>query len=199
MSYKIDPLGFFVVARMAEKMPLNSSRTSKHRFPWVNMDPLPRHSKPCEFSSELTYKRKDLKAKVRSNRAALKSQFLVEFKLTPRQDKDPNRFFHPVYNLKQNGRNIVAYAEEAEKLYKACSVKLEPFLPNQFIAGLDDESKIDMVQLYLNDKSPIIFSDAKDAIIKFHKRIGRASSFDTFEDDKQPSLRCHRLKVMPVC
>lgn len=167
MSYKIDSLSFFVGSKDGGKDPVEFVVDVEAQIPMVNMEPLPRQSKPCEFSSELTYKRKDLKANVRSNWAELKSQFLVECKLTIRQDRDPNRLFNTVHKLKQNGSNIAVYVEEAQKMYKACSANLQPLLPNQFIAGLDNKSKIDIVHLYLNGKNPITFHEAKDAVIKF--------------------------------
>ncbi|MCJ1263560.1 hypothetical protein MMC22_003430 [Lobaria immixta] len=84
----------------------------------------------------------DLPADIRSNWHELKTRFVAEYKLIPRHNTNPNRYFNLVYNLKQRGRSIVAYVEEAEKLQKACPANLLSFLPHQFIAGLDDESKI---------------------------------------------------------
>lgn len=120
---------------------------------------------------------RDLAADIRSDWHDLKARFVAEYKLVPRQDRDPNHYFNLVYNLKQRGRSIVAYVEEAEKLYKACPANLIPFLPHRFIAGLDDKSKIDIVQLYLNGREPITFPEAKDAVVRSYRRIGRPSPF----------------------
>lgn len=49
---------------------------------------------------------------------------MAEYKLVPRQDRDPNCYFNLVYNLKQRGRSIFTYVEEAKKLYKACPANL---------------------------------------------------------------------------
>lgn len=102
-----------------------------------------------------------------------------------RQEKDPNCYFNFVYNLKQRGRGIIAYAEEAEKLHKACPTNLLSFLPHQFIARLDDESKIGEVQIYLYEKKLITFPDAKDAVVRSYQQIGRPSPFDTY-DEQEP-------------
>ena len=48
---------------------------------------------------------------------------------------------------------------------------------NQFVAGLADDSKLDMVQLYLQDQ-PITIPPVKTAVIKAYSRIGRASLFN---------------------
>ena len=50
---------------------------------------------------------------------------------------------------------------------------------NQFIAGITDDSKLDIVQLYLASESKITFPLAKAAVVKAFSRIGRASPFDT--------------------
>ena len=86
--------------------------------------------------------------------------------MNPRQERDLNCYFNLVYNLKQRGRNIVTYIDKTEKLYKACPANLMFFLSHQFVARLDNKSKIDMVQLYLNGKEPITFSETKEAIMK---------------------------------
>lgn len=50
------------------------------------------------------------------------------------------------------------------------------------IAGLDDESKIDMVQLYLNRIEVFPFPKAKEAVIKAYRRNRRASPFDSYTE-----------------
>ena len=49
---------------------------------------------------------------------------------------------------------------------------------NQFVVGIADDGKLDMVQLYLVSESKITFPLAKAAVIKAFSRIGRASPFD---------------------
>lgn len=50
------------------------------------------------------------------------------------------------------------------------------YLGHHFVAGLDDESKIEMVQVYLHDKTSISFPHAKIAVVQSYHRIGRAHS-----------------------
>lgn len=103
-----------------------------------------------------------------------------------RQERDSNCYFNLVYNLKQKGRNIVTYVDKAEKLYKACPTNLISFLLHQFVARLNDESKIDIVQLYLNGKEPITFSEAKEAVVKSYRQIRWPSSFDAYDEPANP-------------
>lgn len=128
----------------------------------------------------------DLPADTRSNWHKLKAKFIDKYKMVPKQKQDLNCYFNLVYNLKQRGRNIVTYIDKAKKLYKACSANLMSFLPHQFIAGLDNKFKINMVQLYLNGKEPIIFSEAKKAVVKSYRQIGRPSPFDAYDKPANP-------------
>ena len=43
---------------------------------------------------------------------------------------------------------------------------------NQFVAGIADEGKLDMVQLYLSNEKAITFPLAKAAVIKAYSRLG---------------------------
>lgn len=56
------------------------------------------------------------------------------------------------------------------------------FLPHQFVARLDNKSKIDIVQLYLHGKEPITFSEAKEAIMKSYWQIKQPSPFNTYDE-----------------
>lgn len=51
-----------------------------------------------------------------------------------------------------------------------------------------DETKIGEVQIYLHGKTQIAFEEAKDAVIKAHRRIGRLSLFDTYNESKLPPV-----------
>ena len=99
-------------------------------------------------------------------------------------DTDPNRYFNLIYNLRQRGRNIVTYVEEAEKLHRECPPSLQAFLPNQFVAGLDDESRITTVQIYLDRTDLITFPKAKEAVTKAYRVISRASPFDSYGEEQ---------------
>ena len=131
---------------------------------------------------------RDLTTDIRSNWNELKTKFVTKFKIAPRQDRDPNRYFNLVYNLKQRGRSIVTYVEEAEKLHRACPSNLLPFLPHQFVAGLNDESKIEEVQIYLYGKELITYPDARDVVVRSYQRMGRASPFDMY-NEPEPEQR----------
>lgn len=49
------------------------------------------------------------------------------------------------------------------------------------MAGLDDESKLDIVRLYLDGSNAISFPEAKKAVIKAYLRIGQPSPFDEYQ------------------
>lgn len=54
-----------------------------------------------------------------------------------------------MYNLKQGNKPIAQYVAEAEDLYRKCPESLKEFIGSQFVAGIADEAKLDMFQLYL--------------------------------------------------
>lgn len=122
----------------------------------------------------------------------LKADFLAGFKIMVVTTGNPNKYFSLVYNLKQRKSTIAQYVAEAEGLYERCPSDLRTYLGNQFIAGLADENKTDMVQIYLTGKTTITFPEAKEAVIKAYSRIGRASPFDVLEHsiDKYFSIEC---------
>lgn len=116
--------------------------------------------------------------------------------MVPRQKRNLNQYFNLVYNLKQRGRNIITYVDQAEKLYKACLANLMVFLPHQFMARFDDELKIDMIQLYLNGKEPITFPEAKEAVVKSYQQIGQPNPFDAYDESANPvQLTASQAKV----
>ena len=70
---------------------------------------------------------------------------MSEYKIISRQKRDLNYYFTLIYNLKQRGRYIVIYVDKAKKLYKTCPANLMAFLPYQFVARLNDKSKINII------------------------------------------------------
>ena len=102
--------------------------------------------------------------------------------MEPKADTNPNKYFNLLYNLKQGRKPIAQYVAEAEDLYRKCPEPLRDFMGSQFMAGLADEGKLDMVQLYLLNDPKITFSNAKAAVIKAYSRIGRASPFDVHKN-----------------
>lgn len=56
-------------------------------------------------------------------------------------------------------------------------------LGHQFIAGLDDKRKVDLVQLYLvANKSTVSYIDARKAVEKAYRRFAEPSPFDDLDD-----------------
>lgn len=88
---------------------------------------------------------------------------------------------------------LIQYVDEAERLCIQCSGALPRFLRRRFVAGLDDEAKADMVQLYLNGKETIT-SEAKDAVIKANRAIERRALLIRTTKQKKHS----RLHLRPM-
>ena len=116
---------------------------------------------------------------VRQDWKVLSDIFQAEYKVKPKVEQDPNKYFNLIYNLKQGRKNIAQYVAEAEELYFSCPEKLKEYMGSQFVAGIADEAKLDMVQLYLQNEEVITFPLAKAAVVRAFSRIGRASPFDT--------------------
>lgn len=54
-------------------------------------------------------------------------------------------------------------------------------LGHQFIAGLDDKRKVDLVQVYLGaGKSTVTYAEAKQAVSKAYPRFGEPSPLKKF-------------------
>ena len=119
-----------------------------------------------------------LQAETKEEWTSLVTVFKEEFKLQPKVAIDPNKYFNLIYNLKQGHKPIDKYVNEAEELYQLVPSNLKDYLGQLFVAGLSDDSKIDMVQLYLSTETQITFPAAKAAVIRAYSRIGRESPFD---------------------
>ena len=130
-----------------------------------------------------------LHPEVRSDWLRLSEDFSVEYKLEVKVDPDPNKYFNQLYNLKQGSKPIAQYVSEAEDLYRKCPEPLKALMGSQFVAGIADDSKVDMVQLYLAHETIITFPVAKAAVVKAYSRIGRASPFDTDKDSYSSSSK----------
>lgn len=78
------------------------------------------------------------------------------------------------------------YTREGDQLNAECPEKFRDVLGHQFIAGLDDRGKVDLVQVYLGaKKSTVSYAEAKSAVEQAYQRFGESSRFDNFND--QPS------------
>lgn len=65
------------------------------------------------------------------------------------------------------------YTREGDRLNAECPEKFRDVLGHQFIAGLDDKGKVDLVQVYLGaDKTTVTYTDAKQAVGKAYQRFG---------------------------
>ena len=111
----------------------------------------------------------------------------MEYKLEAKVDPDPNKYFNQLYDLKQGSKPIAQHVSEVEDLYRKCPEPLKALMGSQFVAGIADDSKVDMVQLYLAHETIITFPVAKAAVVKAYRRIGRASPFDTGKDSYSSS------------
>ena len=113
--------------------------------------------------------------------------FLTRFALVPWKKVDQTRFLNLVFNLRRRGRSIVQYTREGDQFNTECPEKFCDVLGHQFIAGLDDRGKVDLVQVYLGaKKSTVSYAEAKSAVEKAYQRFGKPSPFDNLND--QPFL-----------
>ena len=120
-----------------------------------------------------------LAAGVRGNWESLEVAFLARFALVAQKGFDQTRFLNLVVNFRQKGRSIVEYTREGDKLNAECPEKFRDVLGYQFIAGLDDKRKVDLVQVYLGvQKSAVSYMDARQAVEKAYQRFGEPSPFD---------------------
>ncbi len=78
--------------------------------------------------------------------------FLTRFALIPRKKVDQTLLLHLVFNFRQLGRCILEYSRKGEQLNAECPKKFRDILGHEFITGLDDRGKVDLVQVYLGVK-----------------------------------------------
>lgn len=109
----------------------------------------------------------------------LKAAFVREYVLNAPAAPVPKPFeyFDLMYNLKQGDKDIVAYTAEAEQIHKQCPSNLQEYLGRQFVAGLADKSKFDMVHILLDDDESFTFLEAKAAVVRAYRRIGQPNPF----------------------
>ena len=129
-----------------------------------------------------------LDSETRSNWKRLSTVFVFEFVLEARVESDPNKFFNQMYNLRQGKKPIAQYVNEAQTLYLQCPGNLQEMFSNQFVAGIADENKLDMVQLYLSSEPKITFPAAKAAVVRVYSRIGRPSPFDEKDEHSKKEI-----------
>lgn len=127
-----------------------------------------------------------LASEVRGNWESLKATFLTRFALVPRKEVNQARFLNLVVNFRQKVRSIVEYTREGDQLNAECPENFRDVLGHQFLAGLDDKGKVDLVQVYLGaKKSGVCYVDARQAVEKAYQRFREPSPFDDLRS--QPS------------
>lgn len=68
---------------------------------------------------------------------------------------------------------------EGDQLNAKFPEKFRDILEHQFIVGLDDKGKINLVQVYLGaDKGTVNYTDAKQAVGRVYQRFGELSPLD---------------------
>ena len=124
-----------------------------------------------------------LSAKIRANWQVLEKAFLSRFALTPQKKVNQTRFLNLVFNFRQRRQSIVEYTKEEDQLNAECPEKFRDVLGHQFIAGLDDRGKVDLVQVYLGaNKSTVSYEEAKSVVEKAYQRFGEPSLFNNLND-----------------
>lgn len=122
-------------------------------------------------------------ANVQGNWQALEAAFCARFALVPLKEVDQTWFLNLVLNLKQQGRSIVEYTREGDQLHAECPEKFQDVLGHQFIEGLNNKGKVDLVRVYLGaDKSTVTYTKAKKVISKAYTRFGEPSPLDQLHD-----------------
>jgi hypothetical protein len=136
-----------------------------------------------------------LDSETRADWNKLSTVFVSEFMLEARVESDPNKFFNQMYNLRQGKKPIAQYVNEAQTLYLQCPGHLREIFGNQFVAGIADENKLDMVQLYLASESKITFPAAKAAVVRAYSRIGRPSPFDEKDENTKKEISQNEVNM----
>lgn len=127
-----------------------------------------------------------LSPETRASWQLLETAFLSRFALVVQKEMDQTRFLNLIFNFKQRGRSIVEYTREGDQLNAECPENFQDVLGHQFIAGLDDKGKVDLVQVYLGaGKLSVKYTEAKQAVEKAYQRFGEPSPFDTLHSCKK--------------
>lgn len=122
-------------------------------------------------------------AEIWANWQVLKKAFLSRFAITAQKKVDQTRLLNLVFKFRQGGQSIVEYTKKGDELNTECSEKFRDILSHQFIVGLDDKRKVDLVQVYLGvNKSRVSYAEAKCAIKKAYQRFGEPSPFDNLNN-----------------
>lgn len=121
----------------------------------------------------------NLSPSIRTNWNRLEAAFLSRFKIKPYKITDSNRFFKLLYNLRQNGRTISEYIEEADQLSSQCPEIFRRSLAGSFVTGLDEGRKMKLAVYYLRNKNNVSYAQAKHAVIKAYQRLAQQNPSHT--------------------
>ena len=124
-----------------------------------------------------------LNAETQANWRLLETVIISQFALVAPKKVDATRFLNLAFNLRQKDQSIIEYMRKEDQLNAKCPEKFRDILGHQFILGLDDKEKVDLVQVYLRaDKSTVTYTEAKQAVGKAYQRFGKPSSLDQLYD-----------------
>jgi len=70
--------------------------------------------------------------------------------IAPKVEADTLQSLNALYNMRQGIKGIMEGVNEASTLYLKCPDNFGDLFANLFVAKLADESKLDMLQLYLS-------------------------------------------------
>ncbi len=87
------------------------------------------------------------------------------------------------------------YTREGDQLNAKCNEKFCDVLGHQFIAGLDDREKVDLVQVYLSAKKlTLSYAEVKSVVKKEYQRFKEPSPFDNLNDQSSSPLPTSTLQ-----
>ena len=148
---------------------------------------------------------RDLKRETRQDWKALKETFTDHFDPEKRGPslEESHRVTSQLLLLRQGAeQSIVDYVAQAAELHRACPTTLRNELGARFMACLQDENLAFRAQSKLLDEDNFIFEQAKEAVIRASRPIGRPSPFDRVEQEavKQAEITQTKLniKIMEV-
>ena len=89
------------------------------------------------------------------------------------------------------------YLQECEKLSRVTPSALASTMNNRMIAGLEDKTRVDFVQVYLANITRPTFEQVREAIKKAHTRIGEPNPFEIWDlvDKVSPAATQNEINV----
>jgi hypothetical protein len=144
----------------------------------------------------------NLPRETRQDWGKLKDEFVKEFDVSRRElsVEESYRVTSQIIQLQQGpDQSIVDYVEEATQLNRKCPPHPKQELARRFLAGLQDDNVIFRAQARLENEESFTFKQAKAAVMKATRPLGKPSPFDIErpkeEDQKEISQNDINLKV----